>query len=142
MKEAHIKTLLEKYKNGQTTLEEEKYLFKNKDKVLSPLTDWIAFEQKNKKKVPENLNEKLWYSFDEKTKTKRKILKSTTIAAATIALLFTLYVKNTATETQTAAEKEALLKEAKSLFSDLENPKNKDIIFEDDLIIVYTETIK
>ncbi len=140
MKKEHIEDIFEKYKNGQTSLEEEQFLIKNSSNLNFPLSNWIAFEKENKIEMPENFNEKLWHSFDERTQPKNRIVKRILIAAASAVLFFTLYNKNQQENTQALWEKEALLLEAKSMFSEIEQTTNHEIIFDSDLITVYATT--
>ncbi|WP_178991582.1 hypothetical protein [Winogradskyella schleiferi] len=138
MKKEHTKEIFEKYKNGLTSLEEERFLLKNASINFNfPLLDWIKFEKKNKKQITDDFNERLWQSFEKKTQPKTRLLKRVVIAAASIVLLFTLYNKNKQENTQSLWEKEALLMEAKSMFSDIEQNANREIIFDSDLVTVY-----
>lgn len=140
MKKEFIKEIFEKYKNGQTSLEEEQFLFRNSADVNFPLANWITSEKNNKKELPKNFNERLWESFDKKTQSKNKTLKRVFIAAASITLFFNIYIKNQKNKTQSNWEKEVLLMEAKSMFLEIEENVNEEIIFEDDLIVLYTKT--
>ncbi|WP_282042059.1 hypothetical protein [Winogradskyella flava] len=141
MKKEHIKDIFKKYENGQTSLEEEQFLLKNATGLDFPLSDWINLEKKRKKEVSEDFNERLWQSFDQRTQPKKKILKSALIAAASVVLFFTFYSKNKQESTQQSLwEKEALLLEAKSMFSENEQNINQEIVFEDDLITIYMAT--
>ncbi|WP_179009355.1 hypothetical protein [Winogradskyella forsetii] len=138
MKKEHIKEIFEKYKNGQTSLEEEQFLFKNASADLKfPLLEWINFEKKNKKQITDDFNERLWLSFEKKTQPKTRLLRRVLIAAASIVLLFTFYIKNKQENTQSLWEKEALLMEAKSMFSEIEQNTNREIIFDSDLVTIY-----
>jgi hypothetical protein len=138
MKKEHIKEIFEKYKKGETSLEEEKFLLENSSKLNFPLSNWIITKKKNKD-APANLNEKLWESFEKRTQPKKKLMKRVLIAAATIILLFSLYPKNYQDDTQSLIEKQALLMEAKSMFIEIEQNTNQEIIFENDLIVLYTK---
>jgi hypothetical protein len=138
MKKEHIKELFEKYKKGETSLEEEKFLLENSSELNFPLANWINMERENKN-VPENLNEKLWASFEKRTPSKNKIMLRVLVAAASIVLLFSLYPKNYQDDTQSLIEKQALLMEAKSMFTEIEQNTNQEIIFENDLIVLYTK---
>ncbi len=140
MKKEHIKDIFEKYENGRTSLKEEQFLFKNSTDLNFPLSDWITHEKQNKKEVTEDFNERLWLSFDKRTQSKKKILKRVFIAAASIVLFFTFYNKNQQQNIQSLWEKEALLIEAKSMFSEIEQNTNQEIVFEDDLITIYKTT--
>lgn len=141
MNEETIKNILEKYKAAKTSLEEEKKLFCSIQKMDKPLKKWSFFVKQNQNKIPENLNDKLWVSFEEKTKTPHTFNVSLWAMAASLAFLFSVFVYNTYTDEMSESEKSALLEEAKKMFVD----KNKEQkiykkILENDLIIVYTKT--
>ncbi|MEO1030438.1 MAG: hypothetical protein AAFX55_03485 [Bacteroidota bacterium] len=140
MKKEHIKDIFDRYKNGQTSLEEEEFLLKNSCDLDFPLSDWIIHEKQNKTKVTEDFNDKLWASFNKKIKPKNSLAKRTLIAAAAVVLFFAVYKINQQEQTQSLWEKEALLIEAKSMFSETEQKTNQEIVFEDDLITIYTTT--
>lgn len=142
MKKEHIEAIFEKYKNGETSLEEEQFLLKNATELNFPLSNWITHERKNKEEVTKQFNDRLWQSFDKRTQSKNKIIKRVLIAAASIVLLFTLYIENQEENTQSLSEKEALLIEAKSMFSKIEQNTNQEIIFDSDLIVVYKKQNK
>ncbi|MBT8243633.1 MAG: hypothetical protein HKP48_06600 [Winogradskyella sp.] len=140
MKKEHIKDIFEKYKNGETSLKDEQFLFENVSELDSSLANWITSKKENKKEIPENFNEKLWKSFEKKTQPKNRLVKRVLLVAASITLFFSLYIKNQQESTQTLWEKEALLIDAKSMFPETEQNTNLEIIFEDELITVYTKT--
>ena len=142
MKKEHIKDIFEKYKNGETSLEEEQFLHDNSSELDMPLSEWIANKKDHEIEVPENFNEKLWQSFDKKNKPKNKLITSILVAAASIVLLFSFFIKNEPENTQSLLEKQALLMEAKSMFSTPEPETNQKIIFENDLIVVYQKQNK
>lgn len=134
MKEENIKDLIEKYKLGSTTLKEEAYLFDNVNNKDDELGSWANFVKANKKVVPENFNEKLWNSFEPKIENKHNYRYKILGAVASVAVLITLTFFNFSNNNQSLEEKELLLNEAKNMFT-----SNESIIFEDELIIVYTK---
>ncbi|WP_422106538.1 hypothetical protein [Winogradskyella sp.] len=140
MKKEHIKDIFDRYKNGQTSLEEEEFLLKNSCDLDFPLSDWIIHEKQNKTKATEDFNDQLWASFNKKIKPKNSLAKRTLIAAAAVVLFFAVYKINQQEQTQSLWEKEALLIQAKSMFSESEQKTNQEIVFEDDLITIYTTT--
>jgi len=139
MKEETIKELFEKYKKGDTSISEEKELFNSVNESQSEIRSLSQFIKNNQIKTPENLNEKLWESFDKKSVRKNKSRIGMYSAAASILLLFSLYFWNVKPKEMTYNEKLTLLNEAKSMFVDTpEKEINRNIILETDLIIVYT----
>lgn len=97
--------------------------------------------KQNKIEVPENLNEKLWSSFEEKISKKKSNVIFKWSAVASIALLLTFYVNYNYQKNQEELKKKALLKEVKSMFDEpSENFKINSVLFEDETLIVYTKT--
>ena len=141
MKEETIKNLFEKYKNGETSIKEEKFLFNNVDENQPEIKILADFVAKNQLKTFDNLNGTLWESFNEKTTKKNRFKIGFLSAAASIALIFTLFIYNSNKNTLTETEKQALLNEAKNMF--IEADEEKGIyrkILENELVIVYTKT--
>jgi hypothetical protein len=139
MNEETIKELFDKYKNGETSLIEEQELFNAANKTESEIGSLSQFINNNQIKTPENLNEKLWGSFDKRTANKNKFRIGMYSAAASILLLFSLYFWNLEPQKMTYNEKLALLNEAKSMFSNESDKEiNRNIILETDLVILYT----
>lgn len=141
MNEEIIKNIIEKYKAGESSLQEEKKLFNTAKKMEEPLKKWSFFVKHNQKHIPENLNEKLWKSFEEKIKKPNKLKIGLFSTAASIALIFSLFFFNTHQNELSESEKSALLEEAKSMFVDEnQHQETYNKILENDLIIVYTKT--
>ncbi len=141
MSEENINDIIKKYKAGTSSLEEEKILFNSTDLADDSIKPWASFVKKTKIETPENFNEKLWTSFDAKTKNPSKLKVGVLSAAASIALIFSLLFYNSNKSELSESKKSVLLEEAKSMFAD----KNKEKavykkILENDLIIVYSKT--
>ena len=140
MKEETIKNRIEKYKNGETSLKEEKRLFDEVYENESEIKILAGFVEENKIETPYNLNDKLWNSFEKKTAKKNRFKIGIFSAAASILLLVSLYFGFLNENELSYNEKEALLNEAKSMFSDAEVKQTiHNIIIETDFIIVYTK---
>ena len=141
MNEVHMKDLIEKYKKGLTSAEEEEFLFENSQ---HPEIQKLGMFMENQKvEVPKDLNEQLWSDFEQKIEAKkpRKIWKWSAVASVTLVLAFygNLRYQNHLNE----MKKGQLLEEAISMFSEVEEPiQPSKILFEDDTIIVYTKTEK
>jgi len=141
MSEENIKSIIKKYKSASSSLEEEKLLFSSTEKMDEPLKIWTDFVRQNQKKAPENINDTLWASFEEKTKKTNKFKIGVLSAAASIALIFSLFMYNSNQNTLTEIEKQALLNEAKSMFIEADEEKAMyRKILENELVIVYTKT--
>ncbi|MFK8059670.1 MAG: hypothetical protein AB8B78_06205 [Polaribacter sp.] len=141
MNEENIKNIIQKYKAGETSLAEEKMLFDSVPASEEQLKTLGTFVKKNTISVPENLNDKLWDAFDEKTKKPNKFKLRLFSAAASIALMFSVVFYNSSKNELSESEKEALLNEAISMFENASKTKqNQKVILENELVIVYTET--
>lgn len=141
MKEETIKNRIEKYKNGETSLEEDKFLFDEVDENQLEMKLLSDFVKENKVKIPANLNDRLWKSFDEKTAKKNRFKIGFFSAAASIVLVLSLFLYNNTQNKLSETEKAALLEEARNMFED--TPKEKEVytkILENELVIVYTKT--
>jgi hypothetical protein len=141
MKEETMNRLIEKYKNGETSLQEEETLFKHVKEDQKALKILGDFRINNQIKTPYDLNERLWESFDKK-KTKNNSFEIGFFSAvASIVLLVSLYVGNLNRNKLSNGEKQALLNEAKNMFLEAEVHKTaQHIILESDLIVVYTKS--
>lgn len=140
MKEETIKNRIEKYKNGETSLKEEKRLFDEVYENESEIKILAGFVEENKIEIPYNLNDKLWNSFEKKTAKKNRFKIGIFSAAASILLLVSLYFGFLNNDELSYNEKQALLNEAKSMFSDAEVKQTiHNIIIETDFVIVYTK---
>tara|TARA_R110002050_G_scaffold215386_2_gene351479 strand:- start:597 stop:1019 length:423 start_codon:yes stop_codon:yes gene_type:complete len=138
MKEESIKNFIEKYKSGTSSLEEEIFLFDSKKVTNSSIQMIFSFIKKNKKEVPQNFNDKMWMSFDKKTKKMNQFRIGLLSTAASIVLLLSIYISNK--NELTNSEKEALLIEAKSMFiAKNQKEKNYTIIIQNELVVVYTK---
>lgn len=140
MSNYNSKEILKKYKAGSSTLKEEKFLFNNADEISSEFDLWASFVKKNKKEIPENLNQKLWTSFEEKTKRKSKFKIGILSAAASIVVLLSVFIYNTNQNKLEETKKVALLEEAKRMFNNTDNEEMYTKLLEDELVIVYIKT--
>ncbi len=139
MKEDEIERLIEKYKEGNSTLNEEQFLFdhiKNSDPSLEA---WSTFVKNNKKETPNNFNDTLWESFQNKKIEKRKRFVGIISAAASVILLISLYIASPKQKEVSYSEKEDLLNQALNMVSNSEPSEiQQSIIYENEMIIIYT----
>jgi hypothetical protein len=141
MKEETMNRLIEKYKNGETSLKEEEALFKQAKEEQTALKMLGDFINNNQIKTPHNLNDILWKSFDKKKGKNNRFKIGFISLAASIVLIVSLYVGNLNRTKLSKSEKQVLLNEAKNMFVDVEVPKTvHHIILESDLIVVYTRS--
>ena len=139
MKEDKTKVLLKKYKEGYTTLDDEQFLLDKTSGITPSLDEWSTFVKNNKIETPHNFNEKLWESFQNKKNRKRKVFVGIMSAAASLLLFITFIITNQKQEELNYSEKEALLSLAKEMVSNSDSTDNeKNIIYENDMVIIYT----
>jgi len=140
MKENNLNKLIEKYHDGNISLEEEaelNNLLKNSDNEEEK-EDWLSFARQNKIETPVDFNTKMWETFEKKqhfksNKTRFRVLS----AVATIALLIAIGFALPKTNELSYSEKENLLLEAQAMFKET-SENEATILFEDETIIVYT----
>lgn len=140
MKEEPIKNLIKKYNLGKTTLKEEKELFESDAITNESFRKLFNFIKNNKKQAPDNFNENLWNSFEKKTTKPNRFKIGLLATAASIALIVSLYISNTNQNELSYSEKEALLNEAKSMFAATNEVEAYQVLFENELVVVYTKT--
>lgn len=139
MKEDEVKRLIEKYKEGNTTLNEELLLF-NQTKDSEPsLGAWSNFVNKSKTEIPNNFNDTLWESFQHKRNRKRKRFIRMISAAASVILLISFYIALPKQKELSYSKKEDLLNQALIMVSNSESSKTKQtIIYENEMVVIYT----
>lgn len=138
MKEGDFEKLIEKYKEGNTTLKEEKKLFNNAQNLDPSFAAWSTFVRKNKTETPKEFNDALWKSFENKKTGKRKILWSIVAIAASILLIFSIYISSQTQDEQSYAEKERLLNQAKNMFADNKQKEIQySVFYENEILTVY-----
>jgi GTP-binding protein EngB required for normal cell division len=143
MKDKNIKTLIDKYEAGQSSIDEEKIIIDAVKDSNSNDNQWFKFLKQQSTKVPVDFNEKLWEKFDDKTQSKRKLIISILSTAAAVLLFATLYFGGNQQEGMSYKEKAALLNQAIEMTSNQEQDIAKqDILYEDQTIIIYTKTVK
>ncbi|WP_228850381.1 hypothetical protein [Aegicerativicinus sediminis] len=134
MKEDNINRLIERYKSGETSLEEEKILFEEEFTSDDSIKKWIEFAKRQKQSTPENFNDTLWESFQKKKQGSARMFATVISVAASIILLLTLVINKSGQAKLDYAEKQALLEEARSMFKESQS----NIIYEDEFIQIYT----
>ncbi|MEM6318428.1 MAG: hypothetical protein AAF960_12215 [Bacteroidota bacterium] len=139
MKRDEREKLIAKYREGISTLEEENFLFNNAVHSEPSLEAWSLFVKNNKIEAPENFNDSLWISFQNKKVKKRRRFISVLSAAASVLLIISFFAINKSSEKQSYAEKERLLRQALEMFDDLKQKEIQQTIFyENEMIVLYT----
>jgi hypothetical protein len=141
MKEETIKSLIEKYKLGTSSLQEEEFLFNNTSESDTGIKTWSTFVKNHKKEAPENFNNTLWESFEKRNIKNNKFRIGVLSAAASIVLIISLYISINSQNELTDGQKKVLLNEAKNMFLDVNQEQiTQNIIIENELIVVYTKS--
>jgi hypothetical protein len=139
MKEDEIKKLIEKYEEGNSSVSEEQFLFNNAKNLKPSLGAWSTFVKKNEIKAPNNFNDILWESFQNKKIKKRKTFVRMMSAAASVILLISLFIVNPKQKELNYSEKEVLLNQALNMVSNSGlSEVQQNIIYEGEMIIIYT----
>ncbi|PCE66299.1 hypothetical protein [Sediminicola luteus] len=140
MREDEIRRLTEKYERGETTLEEEVFLFENVKEPDTPWANWFTFLENNKITPPEDLNDRLWESFEGGRDRKRKKMVWGMAAAASVLLLVSFLILGPRqSNEQDFAQKEALFKEALDMIGSMEPAAiERTIVYENEMVIIYT----
>ena len=140
MKTEEMDDLLKKYMMGDTTLQEERALFENAGEANPVINSLGRFIKKNKLEVPENLNDKLWDSFQGKRIGRKRYRMALLSAAASLLLVIGIVIGRPKQHQLSYAEKESLLRQARGMFVNTAQNGQQNVIYEDDLIVIYTST--
>jgi len=148
MSREKFETLSEKYVAGDTSLSEEQFLCDNAQSVESPLKPWLQFVNQNRSRASFGLREDIWQTIQEKRSKKRRMVVGVFAAAASILLLLGIFVFHPIQQEVRQNRKEQLLTEALNMFeapkgtasdeSGRETAKEAALIYEDEMIIIYT----
>ena len=138
MNEERIKDLLDKYKAGETTSNEELYLQNNSNELHREHHDMFTYIGKSKIKAPENFNREQWKIFELKQKQKRINRYSMVSIAASIIVVVSLLLMNPSENKMSTAEKQALLDEALLMIEEPQKENLETVLYEDDMVIIYT----
>lgn len=141
MREEEFEKLVEKYKEGNSSLKEENVLFNHSGHSEPSLEAWSTFVKNNKAEAPKGLNDTLWASFQHNKAKKRRLLFRTLALAASVILLGAFFITNQEPKEQSYAEKERLLKQALEMFDNVEQEEvHHHVFYENELVVLYTTT--
>jgi hypothetical protein len=141
MKEDEIERLIEKYKEGNSTLNEEQFLFDNAKNSKPSLEAWSTFVKNNKIETPKNFNDILWESFQNKKIRKSKRLLGIISVAASVILLISFFIANLEQKELNYSEKETLLNQVINMAASSGLKEiQQSIIYENEMVIIYTTT--
>ncbi len=142
MNREQVDELLEKYEQGLASQEEMDLLMEQFEDSRSGPGVWFNFLRLQKKKAPENLNHQVWSAIQSQEKNKNRKITLFISAAASLAILISLIFISPSLRNQkemTYEEKAAKLEEALSLISENNEQADRKIIYEDEIILIYTE---
>ena len=129
--------IIKKYLEAESTLAEESSLFQGNHQS-EELGDWFAYVHRNKSKAPAHLKDTIRAAIQKRKRKKRRLTISLMGAAASVLLLAGVFIFNTINERNEYARKEALLNEAKAMFSNEERTEShQNILFENEMVIIY-----
>jgi len=129
--------LLSKYFAAESTIKEEEELFSQGNETAG-IEEWSRFVQNKKVKAPSDLKASIWSKIQAKKRRKQRFMMGMSGIAASITILLVLFFNGVEDNGMPYEEKEAMLKEALSMFGDEPNEKNKQtIIYEDEMIVIY-----
>ena len=138
MKEEHINHLISKYKAGETSKQEELYLQHHSENLEHEQKDMFKYIHEHKTHAPSNFNEDQWKIFQLRQK-QRKINRYSIISvAASLIVVVTLFLMKPAGKEMDITEKQAKLNEALQLIDNTQQVNENDILYEDELVIIYT----
>ena len=142
MNREQVDKLLRKYEQGLVSQDEMDLLMEQFEDSRSGPGVWFNFLRLQKKNSPENLNHQVWSAIQSHVKKKNRRVTLIISAAASLAILISLIFITPTLRNQkemTYEEKAAKLEEALSLISEHNNQANREIIYEDEIILIYTE---
>ena len=98
---------------------------------------WFSYVEKNRPQAPENFNNTVWENIKKKNK-KHRLNTVITLAAACIVLTLSILTLLPKQKVQSDEEKMALLLEARSMIKQPAKATEKNILYEDNTIRIYT----
>jgi len=142
MNREQVDELLKKYEEGLASQEEMDLLMEQFEDSRNGPGAWFNYLRLQKRKAPENFNSQVWSAIQSQKKQKNRKMTLFISAAASIAILITFIFISPSLRNQkemSYEEKAAKLEEALSLFSEHNERANREIIYEDEIIVIYTE---
>lgn len=137
MNKGRFNELIEKYEQGESTMQEEQIIVDNAESFPNEYKAWFKFIQRNKKKAPRGLQDSVWESIHKKKILNLQLKVGILSAAASILVLLSIAIYKPFGNIQSYNKKEALLKEALEMFENKNTKSELKPIYEDDIIIIY-----
>lgn len=131
--------LLQKYKEGASSIEEEYHLREIFSQSSEKSSAWFKFVSNARRKVPTGIEDIVLNSIETHRKRYKRTLYSIISAAAiVIILVVSVLFSPFQTKEMSYAEKLAVLVEVNNMFeSEMVDDKEKDILYEDETIILF-----
>jgi len=139
MNTEEVNKLMQLYREGRTTLQEEKLLLGHQGISLPGEGAWFNFARLHRKNAPESLEMDIMAIIRKKKKKKRLIARMGSAAAILIAAIITIVLAvPVRQDIMTYNEKVDAIQEALDMFKPtLSAEAGKEIIYEDDILIIY-----
>lgn len=133
--------LLERYEQGLSSREEENILMKHAGLSHKAAGAWFKFLKHQKRIASDDLEMRVQDAIKSFEKGKIRFIKRISLAAASAALLVSILFISLPWQDRAMSyeEKAAVLQEALSLLEEGRQEPGKKVIYEDSLIIIYTE---
>jgi len=134
--------LLESYRQGKSSLEEEKMLREGNRDINAPEAEWLRFADQNRKEAPFNLEKEIIHALKKTRGAKRRLYTLLSSSAAIVIIVVSLTLLKPWKRTEMEYERKvALYQEALEMVESAEPESiNKEILYEDEIIIIYLET--
>ena len=130
--------LNEKYLEGATSIAEEELLFNKLNNSDHGIASWSKYVQDQKRQAPKDLSTSLWEAENFQIKKKPSKYVYVIVIVLIISLFGLLAAYSTKPKDLDYATKRILLNEAIAMTApETQIPQGKQIIYEDDLLIIY-----
>ncbi|HEC44414.1 MAG TPA: hypothetical protein ENI20_16455 [Bacteroides sp.] len=141
MNKEKLIALLEKYEQGLCSEEEEDFLINHADFSDESDGAWFNYLKHQERRAPGDLDQRIWDSINSLERGKYRLIKRISLAAASVALLISILFKTIPWQQRAMSyeEKAAVLEEALSMLEEGRQEPERKVIYEDNLIIIYTE---
>ncbi|MFC0875856.1 hypothetical protein ACE01N_04640 [Saccharicrinis sp. FJH2] len=140
MKE-NIDKLIKTYEAGESSLAEEMFLKDHAEEINHSHKPWFKYIQRNKHTAPQQFNTSIWEAIQRRRKNKQRLSIGILTAAASVAILLSVFIINPQKNRLSYQEKEAILNEALSMFNahNTTQQQTQNVLYEDDMIVIYLE---
>jgi len=142
MNREQVDELLKKYEQGLASQEEMDLLMEQFEDSRTGPGVWFNYLRLQKRKAPEDFNKQVWSAIQSQEKKEKQKTLLFISAAASLAILISIIFISPSLRNQkemTYEEKAAKLEEAQSLLSEHNGQTDRKIIYEDEIILIYTE---